>query len=52
MMTLYQTFSKDGGLTWSAPQEIFKSDQIHLCEPGVIRSLDGKQLAMLPRESG
>jgi len=50
-MTLYQTFSKDGGLTWGEPQELFKSDQIHLCEPGVIRSPDGKQLAMLLREN-
>jgi hypothetical protein len=50
-MTLYQTFSKDGGLRWSQPQEIFSSDQIHLCEPGLIRSPDGKQLAMLLREN-
>ena len=50
-MTLYQTLSHDGGLTWSEPQELFKSDQIHLCEPGIIRSPDGKQLAMLLREN-
>lgn len=50
-MTLYQTISKDGGLSWGAPQELFKSDQIHLCEPGVIRSPNGKQLAMLLREN-
>lgn len=50
-MTLYQTISKDGGLTWSAPQELFKSSEIHLCEPGVLRSPDGKQLAMLLREN-
>ncbi len=50
-MTLYQTFSKDGGLTWSAPQAIFASEQIHLCEPGVVRSPDGRQLAMLLREN-
>jgi hypothetical protein len=50
-MTLYQTFSRDGGLTWSEPQELFKSDQIHLCEPGLIRSPDGKQMAMLLREN-
>ncbi|MGH9847486.1 MAG: sialidase family protein [Blastocatellia bacterium] len=51
VMTLYQTISKDGGLTWSEPQEIFKSDQIHLCEPGLIRSPDGKQIAVLLREN-
>ena len=49
-MTLYQVISRDGGLTWSAPEEIYKSDQIHLCEPGAIRSPDGKQLAVLLRE--
>ena len=51
LMTLYQTFSQDGGLTWSTPQELFKSDQIHLCEPGLIRSPNGKQWAMLLREN-
>lgn len=50
-MTLYQVFSRDGGLTWSAPETIYKSDQIHLCEPGAIRSPDGKQLAVLLREN-
>lgn len=50
-MTLYQTLSHDGGLTWSRPQQLFTSDQIHLCEPGVIRSPNGKQLAMLLREN-
>jgi len=50
-MTLYKTFSQNGGLTWSFPEEIFKSDQVHVCEPGAIRSPDGKQLAMLLREN-
>ncbi|MBK9316721.1 MAG: exo-alpha-sialidase [Acidobacteria bacterium] len=51
VMALYQTFSKDGGLTWSQPKEIYKSSEIHLCEPGVIRSPDGKQMAVLLREN-
>ncbi|MFN0112448.1 MAG: sialidase family protein [Blastocatellia bacterium] len=50
-MTLYQTISKDGGLTWDEPQKLFASDKIHLCEPGVIRSPNGKQMAMLLREN-
>ncbi|MBN2376652.1 MAG: exo-alpha-sialidase [Sedimentisphaerales bacterium] len=50
-MTLYKTFSSDGGLTWSSPQEIYKASDIHLCEPGIIRSPDGKQLAVLLREN-
>lgn len=50
-MTLYKTLSTDGGLTWSFPQEIYKSDEVHLCEPGLIRSPGGKQLAVLLREN-
>lgn len=49
--TLYQTFSRDGGLTWSAPDPIYASSEVHLCEPGIIRSPDGKQLAVLLREN-
>jgi len=50
-MTLYAVNSQDGGLTWSAPKTIFSSDQIHLCEPGAIRSPNGRQLAVLLREN-
>jgi hypothetical protein len=48
---LHQTFSKDGGLTWSFPEVVFKSADVHLCEPGCIRSPDGKTLAVLLREN-
>jgi hypothetical protein len=51
VMTLYKTFTKDGGLTWSDPESIYASSDIHLCEPGIIRSPDGKQLAVLLREN-
>ena len=50
-MTLYQTFTTDAGVTWSEPQEIFSSKEVHLCEPGAIRSPDGKQIAVLLREN-
>lgn len=49
--TLYQTKSVDGGLTWSAPDIVWRGSDIHLCEPGCIRSPDGKQLAVLLREN-
>lgn len=49
--TLYQSASQDGGLTWAAPRAIYKSDQVHLCEPGAVRSPDGKQIAVLLREN-
>jgi hypothetical protein len=50
-MTLYKSTSHDGGLTWSFPTGFFAADSIHLCEPGVVRSPDGKQLAMVLREN-
>lgn len=48
---LYKTFSRDGGLTWSDPEVVHAASQVHLCEPGCIRSPDGKQLAVLLREN-
>lgn len=48
---LFKTFSHDGGLTWSFPQVVFENTEVHLCEPGIIRSPDGKQLAVLLREN-
>ena len=49
--TLYKTLSTDGGLTWSFPEAIYKSQEVHLCEPGMIRSPDGKQIAVHLREN-
>jgi hypothetical protein len=48
---VYQTISSDGGLTWSAPTVMVRHEQAQLCEPGIIRSPDGRQLAMLLREN-
>jgi hypothetical protein len=49
--TLYKTFSTDGGLTWSFPESVFQSADIHLCEPGCLQSPDGTRLAVLLREN-
>lgn len=49
--TLYQTKTADGGRTWDKPTVVYASSEVHLCEPGVIRSPDGKQLAVLLREN-
>lgn len=49
--TLYQTLSTDGGLTWSFPSVVDSSFTHHICEPGILRSPDGKQLAVLLREN-
>lgn len=48
---LFKTLSTDGGLTWSFPEIVQQSSDIHLCEPGFIRSPDGKQIAVLLREN-
>ena len=43
--------SPDGGLTWSAPETVQQDTKVHLCEPGFIRSPDGKEIAVLLREN-
>ncbi len=48
---VYKTLSKDGGLSWGAPEVIASHPEAHLCEPGIFRSPDGKQLAVLLREN-
>jgi hypothetical protein len=51
VFTLYSTTSEDGGLTWSFPKAVHAASDVHLCEPGLIRSPDGKTLAALLREN-
>jgi hypothetical protein len=48
---VYKTLSRDGGLTWSDPEVVTQHPSAHLCEPGIIRSPDGNQLAVLFREN-
>jgi hypothetical protein len=48
---VYTTLSLDGGLTWSVPAPIAMLPDASLCEPGVLRSPDGKQIAVLLREN-
>ena len=49
--TLFKTLSTDGGLTWTFPEVVDKSSTHHICEPGIVRSPDGGQLAVLLREN-
>ncbi len=51
LFTLYKTLSYDGGLTWSEPEAILSRRDMNLCEPGIVRSPDGKTLAVLLREN-
>ncbi len=48
---VFQTHSSDGGLTWSNPVAIAHLPDVHLCEPGFVRSPDGKTIALLLREN-
>ena len=47
---VYQVESTDGGLTWSVPHAIVSGADLLLCEPGFVRSPDGRQMALLLRE--
>lgn len=49
--TIYKSLSKDGGISWSEPEAIASLPPYRLCEPGLIRSPDGKRLAVLLREN-
>ena len=48
---VYKTTSKDNGQSWSQPSSIAQHAEAHLCEPGLIRSPNGNQIAMLLREN-
>ncbi len=48
---VFKTISRDGGLTWSEPLVVTEHPHAHLCEPGLVRSPDGKQIALLLREN-
>ena len=48
---VFKTLSDDGGLTWGEPIRIAHHPTAHLCEPGLVRSPDGSQLAVLLREN-
>jgi hypothetical protein len=48
---VYQVRSTDGGVTWGPPVVIATHPAAHLCEPGAVRSPDGRILALLLREN-
>ena len=50
-LTIWQAVSEDGGLTWGGEREIAEVEGADPCEPAVIRSPDGKQLAAIMREN-
>lgn len=50
-LTLWQSISSDGGLTWGPSVQVGKKDNCSPCEPCIIRSPDGNQLACIVREN-
>lgn len=49
--SIWQSISHDGGLTWEPERKIAEFPNAYPCEPAVIRSPDGKQLAAVMREN-
>ena len=49
--SVYATRSEDDGLTWSEPWVIASRPDVDLCEPGLVSSPDGTELALLLREN-
>ncbi len=50
-LTLWQTISEDGGVTWGPPVQVGKKDGKSPCEPFVFRSPNGKRLVCIAREN-
>lgn len=50
-LSVWQSASIDGGLTWSDTRKICEVKDAAACEPAVIRSPDGKELLMLMRDN-
>ncbi|WP_246419806.1 sialidase family protein [Aporhodopirellula rubra] len=46
-----QTFTSDGGFTWSTPKVVAAVDGKNPCEPFVFRSPDGSELCCLMRKT-
>jgi len=51
LLEVRQSASTDGGLTWGDTRIICRVKDSAPCEPGVVRSPDGKQLLILMREN-
>jgi len=51
VFTVYKTVLRNGAKTWTQPESIAQHPEAQLCEPGLVRSRDGRQLAVLMREN-
>lgn len=50
-LSVLQSITADGGLTWSEPKVVAAVDGKNPCEPFVLRSPDGRELCCLMREN-
>ena len=50
-LTIWQSISEDGGLTWAPERKVGEKLGADPCEPAIIRSPDGTQLASIMREN-
>jgi len=50
-LMVWQSISSDGGLTWGPQRKVAEFYGADVCEPAIIRSPDGKQLAAVMREN-
>ena len=48
---VFKTVSRDGGITWGGPEVVTEHPDADLCEPGAVRSPDGRTIALLLREN-
>lgn len=51
LFVVYRVLSKDDGTTWSQPEPVTLRKDANLCEPGLVRSPDGNEIAVLLREN-
>jgi len=50
-ITVWQSISEDGGISWNKPRMVAKKKGADPCEPTIIRSPNGDQLLALMREN-
>jgi len=50
-LKVWQSYTADGGITWSEPELVAAVDGMDPCEPFVFRSPDGKELCCVMREN-
>ncbi len=48
---VFQTVSRDGGLTWTEAKPIAQHTEMNLCEPFLLRSPDGGELCAILRDN-